>query len=285
MKRIKMFLITIIFMIPIFVSAEDLSSLPYTFENSDGTMFYNYTEKYSGIVENYYEEITIDPSKITSDYYFDGPVNILLNDKVTIYNIKGYFSQNKETYTIIPIEIIKKDEKEQSIILKDLKVVGYKLDYKDNINDYTVEVPSNIDKVYVIGTPIGNTTTVTGGGIVELKDKTTKIELEVANNDIGTSTYRITIVKKNKTLTFVLIVSLIFIIIIVVIIILFKKYLDKASSINPEILKRKIKEVNAEDIIKSAKEKENNKMNDISGENITPGVLTPRTMIPDNDNK
>ena len=287
MKYIKKILVLLIALIPFAVSASDISTLPAKIETSEGIVFYNYGDKYWGYSIPEEDTVVINPSSYFTDYYFEesGNINILLNDSKTIYNVKAYVNSDKNSFVTIPFEIVKPSKEEQSVILKDLEVVGFNLDYKPNLNEYKVTVPDYVTEVYINAVPQGNLTKMAGDGIVKLDKKTNVVEVEVYNEMVGVSHYKITIVKKNIALTYIIFTSIFFIAMIGVMLFFFKKYQDKASTVNPNILKRKIKEVNVDEIISSVKEKNNDNMNDIAGENITPGVLTPRTMIPDENNK
>ena len=287
MKSVNKILVLLIALIPFVVSASDISTLPAKIETSEGIVFYNYGDKYWGYSMPEVDTIVLNPSSYFPEYYFevDGNINVLLNDTKTIYNVKAYANSDKNSFVTIPFEIVVPANEEQSVTLKDLDVVGFNLDYKPNLNEYKVTVPDYVTEVYVSAIPQGNLTKIAGDGIIKVDKKTNEVNIEVYNETVGVSNYKITIVKKNIAITYIIFTSIFFIAIIGVMLFFFKKYQDKASSVNPSILKRKIKEVNVDEIISSVKEKNKDNMNDIAGENITPGVLTPRTMIPDENNK
>ena len=270
---------------PTLVFAEDLSSLPSEITSAEGIKINNYSSKYIGYTEGTYETFSIDPS-VFNGLYIDGPISFTLNEDKTIYNVKAYRNSEKTDYIIIPIEINKPGFEEQSTVLKDLEVVGYDLKYNSVLNDFKLTVSSDIDEVYINPTVSGNLTYVNGAGVVKLDKKTTEVELEVINPLIQESNiYKITIVKKNKIISVVIICIVIFALLIGILLFLFKRYQDKFSHVDPNILKSKVKEIDVEEIIKQNAEKKPENINDVSNETITPGVLTPRTLIPEEDKK
>ena len=284
MKRLK-YVFLFILLIPVFVKAEDITMFTQIIDVGNEVKLYNYGDRYHGVAGYDVNSITLDPSNISSEYYFDGIVNITLNQDTTIYNLKAYHTSEKTDYVVVPIEIVRLKNGDESIVLEDLDVVGYKLDYKSNVTDYKVIVPSDIKEVYINAVGVGNLTQISGDGVIKLDNKKTVHVLEVYNESLGTNKYTITIVKKNKIIPVVIIMLCVFALIIGIMIFYFKKYQDKISNVNPDIFKSKAKEIDVEDIIKQSEEKKKESNDNVSSEVLTPGVLTPRTMIPEEQEK
>jgi hypothetical protein len=283
-KRLK-YVFLFILLIPVFVKAEDITMFTQIIDVGNEVKLYNYGDRYHGVAGYDVNSITFDPSNISNEYYFDGIVNITLNQDTTIYNLKAYYTSEKTDYIVVPIEIVRLKNGDESIVLEDLDVVGYKLDYKSNVTDYKVIVPSDIKEVYINAVGVGNLTQISGDGVIKLDNKKTVHVLEVYNESLGTNKYTITIVKKNKIIPVVIIMLCVFALIIGIMIFYFKKYQDKISNVNPDILKSKAKEIDVEDIIKQSEEKKKESIDNVSSEVLRPGVLTPRTMIPEEQEK
>ncbi len=283
MKKIKYFMLFIIMLIPVCVNALNLSDLPPEIQTKEGIVFNIEDDKYAAYVYDVYDELNIITDDVAS-FSVEGNKNIILNDDITIQNFKFVTKDGFNEIAIVPFVIHKQGPGNQSIILTDIDVVGYDLKYNPEKSDYVVSVPSNIDEVYIKTTKEGNLTIVNGDGLVELKDKKTKVEITVINDNVGINTYTVTIVKKNTTFNIIIVIIIIFGLLVGVLLFFFKKYQDKLSKIDPNILKSKVKELDVEDIIKKNAEKKE-EINAISNETITPGVLTPRTLIPEEDKK
>lgn len=283
MKKIKYFMLFIIMLIPVCVNALNLSDLPPEIQTKEGIVFNIEDDKYAAYVYDVYDELNIITDDVAS-FSVEGNKNIILNDDITIQNFKFVTKDGFNEIAIVPFVIHKQGFGNQSIILTDIDVVGYDLKYNPEKSDYVVSVPSNIDEVYIKTTKEGNLTIVNGDGLVELKDKKTKVEITVINDNVGINTYTVTIVKKNTTFNIIIVTIIIFGLLVGVLLFFFKKYQDKLSKIDPNILKSKVKELDVEDIIKKNAEKKE-EINAISNETITPGVLTPRTLIPEEDKK
>ncbi len=283
MKKIKYFMLFIIMLIPVCVNALNLSDLPPEIQTKEGIVFNIEDDKYAAYVYDVYDELNIITDDVAS-FSVEGNKNIILNDDITIQNFKFVTKDGFNEIATVPFVIHKQGPGNQSIILTDIDVVGYDLKYNPEKSDYVVSVPSNIDEVYIKTTKEGNLTIVNGDGLVELKDKKTKVEITVINDNVGINTYTVTIVKKNTTFNIIIVIIIIFGLLVGVLLFFFKKYQDKLSKIDPNILKSKVKELDVEDIIKKNAEKKE-EINAISNETITPGVLTPRTLIPEEDKK
>ena len=282
MKKLKYVLFLFIMLLPFCVKALDLSQLPYEVGTNEGIEFNLIDNKYVSFVYEGIEEININTSNVT-DFNVIGSKNIILNSDTTIQNLKFVSKEDSEESVVIPFIVYKQGEGNQSINLTDINVVGYKLKFDSNKKDFVVNVPSDINEVYIDTKTEGNMTTVTGAGLVELKEKNTKVEIIVENDMLGANTYTVTIVKKNRYIGIIIAFIAIFVLLVGVLLFFFRKYQDKFSHVDPKVLESKVKEINVEEIIKQNAENKN--INDVSNETITPGVLTPRTMIPEEENK
>ena len=285
MKRIKYLLFILITMIPVVVNAS-IDGLPPSISANDGIIFYNDNEEYVAYTANDINQVTLNLDTFSS-YSVQGSNTFIINDNITIYNIilTSTDIEGETNNIIVPFKIVKKDKNEQSIILNNLEVVGYDIKYKSTLNDYKVYVPHNIDSVYINAVVTGNVTEVDGAGVVKLDDKKTVASISVTNPGLGNSTYKITIIKKNYVLRAIVIAIIVFAIIIGILVFLFKKYQDKISSVNPDILKRDAKDLDIDSIVKANEEKKPKQEDNVSNESLTPGVLTPRTMIPEDKTK
>ncbi len=282
MKKLKYVLLFLVMLLPVCVHAIDLTDFPFEISTSEGIVFANNDDSFVAYVSEEFTELNLVTSNIAG---FDvvGSTNIVLNNKTTIQNIRFVSKENSEEGIVIPFIAYKQSEGSQSIVLTDLEVVGFKLNYDSQKNDFTVTVPSDIDKVYINATTEGNFTNVYGAGLVELNDKKTKVEIVVENAMIGSNTYTVTIVKKNKVIGLIIGFVVILALVVGVLLYFFKKSQDKFSKVNPDILNSRTKDIDVDEIIKQSAEKKN--INNVSSETITPGVLTPRTLIPEEDNK
>ena len=285
MKKLRYLIFIFVMLIPIYVNALDLSSLPFEIQTNEGIVFNYIDDEY---VAYCYDSTTTDLNIITdgiTNFDIIGSKNIILNSNTTIQNLKFISKEGINESATIPFVVHKLADGNQSIVLSNLEVVGYDLKYDSNKNDFTVKVPNNINKVYVNAVKEGNFTTVTGDGLVELNENKTKVEITVSNLTLGTNVYTVTIVKENKLLNTFIIMIIIFAALVVILLFIFKKYQDKILKIDPNILKSKVKEINVEEIIKQNAETTKENTNNISNETITPGILTPRTLIPEEDKK
>ncbi len=284
MKKFKYVLFLLIMLLPVYVKAMDLSILPYEIKTNEGISFYNYDDKFVAYVSEEYNELNIITSNV-SGFDVVGNTNIILNSDTTIQNFRFINKEETGESVVIPFVAYKQGPGNQSIVLTDLEVVGYNLKYNSEKNDFVVNVPSDIDKVYINAVKEGNFTTVSGDGLVELKEKKTKVEIVVENNTLGSNTYTITIVKKNKFIGVIIAFVVAFLALTGVLLYFFRKYQDKFSHVDPDILKKNVKEIDVDEIIKQNAEKKKNNINDVSNETFKPGVLTPRTLIPEEDKK
>ncbi len=72
--------------------------------------------------------------------------------------------------------------------LKELKIVGYDIDFRPNLVAYTINVGENVDELYVIAEPIDEKTKIDGTGVVDIKNKNfiqIKVYNEFARNEIN----------------------------------------------------------------------------------------------------
>ena len=284
MKKFKYVLFLLIMLVPVYVNALDLSILPYEIKTNEGVSFYNYDDKFVAYVSEEYYELNLNTSNV-SGFDVVGNTNIILNSDTTIQNFRFVNKEETGESIVIPFVAYKQGPGNQSIVLTDLEVVGYDLKYNSEKTDFVVNVPSNIDKVYINAVKEGNFTTVSGDGLVELNDKKTKVQVVVENNTLGSNTYTITIVKKNKLIGIIIAFVAAFLVSTGVLLYFFRKYQDKFSHVDPDILKANVKQIDVDEIIKQNAEKKKNNINDVSNETIKPGVLTPRTLIPEEDKK
>lgn len=285
MKRVKHLLFLFIMMIPVVVSAS-INELPETVETNEGLTFYNNGSEYSAYVSDSTNEINLKLDNFTG-YTIQGSNKFYINDNVTVYNLlfTDRDDQSGISTKVVPFRVVKQNSETQSIVLNNLEVVGYKLDYKSTLNEYTVTVPSNIDSVYINAEVAGNVSYAEGAGIVKLDGKKTVATIVVSNPGLGESTYTVTIVKKNYILTTIIIAIVILALVVGILLFLFKKYQDKVSTVSTNILNKDVKDLDIDSIVKASEEKKTKKEDNVSNESLTPGVLTPRTMIPEDKTK
>ena len=274
MKRVYLFLIVLFSLFfTINVNAYSITDMPDIISSEEGIDFYLDSDGiYSALSSNDVNQITLklDVSEGTT---VEGSKTFLLNDGVTIHNVKFVVAgelPEMEMSKVVSFKVTRQDTEDYSLALDDLKVVGFNIKYNKNKTNYEVKVPSNLKEVYVYAKAIGNSTTVSGDGLVNLVGKSTNVIVNVYNPSLGSSEYVITIVKKNYILTSIIITSLVFLAVIGVLLYLFKKYKDKVSNIDINVLNKGVENV---DVSAFLNKEENKGINDIANENIKKGVV------------
>jgi hypothetical protein len=256
-----------------------------TITTTEGVEFYNNGNGYTAYTGKQNEVLHLNLQ--FADYLkVEGSPTFLLNDGVTVYNIKliqSFDSEEGEEIhdetLVVPFSVTRQSDDTITTLLDNFQVVGYDLTYDKKDNSYKAYVPSDIDKAYVYVKTNGSATVVRGAGLIELNDKSTSVNIVVANPEFNDEEYKITIIKKNYILRTIIICSLIGVAIIGVILFVFKKYRDKVAIANPNSLNKGLGDINVDSIVKDA----NKEMNNISNENLESGVLAPRT--PSNEEK
>ena len=278
MKRVYLLIIALLSVfVTVNVNAYSYGDVQDVIETDEGINFYRDEEGvYSAYFPNEYSEthLKID---FDNDITVNGSKSFVLNDDVTIHNISLTINTGEEGMTVSKImtfKVIRQNNESYSLALDDLQVVGYDLKYNKDKTNYVVNVPSSLKKVYVYAKPVGNSTHINGDGLVTLDTKSTNVILTVVNPSLGDSEYTITIVKKNYLLRTIVITSLVFLVVIAVILYLFKKYKDKVSSVDINVLKKGVNDLDVSSIISSDA---NRGLNDIANENIKKGVVEAPT--------
>lgn len=286
MKRMKiLFIFVLLIILPITVNGLSLEELPMTITTTEGVEFYNNGNGYTAYTGKQNEVLHLNLQ--FADYLkVEGNPTFLLNDGVTVYNIKlvqSFDSEEGEEIhdetLVVPFSVTRQSDDTITTLLDNFQVVGYDLTYDKKDNSYKAYVPSDIDKAYVYVKTNGSATVVRGAGLIELNDKSTSVNIVVANPEFNDEEYKITIIKKNYILRTIIICFLIGVVIIGVILFIFKKYRDKVAIANPNSLNKGLGDINVDSIVKDA----NKEMNNISNENLESGVLAPRT--PSNEEK
>lgn len=286
MKRMKiLFIFVLLIILPITVNGLSIEELPMTITTTEGVEFYNNGNGYTAYTGKQNEVLHLNLQ--FADYLkVEGSPTFLLNDGVTVYNIKliqSFDSEEGEEIhdetLVVPFSVTRQSDDTITTLLDNFQVVGYDLTYDKKDNSYKAYVPSDIDKAYVYVKTNGSATVVRGAGLIELNDKSTSVNIVVANPEFNDEEYKITIIKKNYILRTIIICSLIGVAIIGIILFVFKKYRDKVAIANPNSLNKGLGDINIDSIVKDA----NKEMNNISNENLESGVLAPRT--PSNEEK
>lgn len=137
-------------------------------------------------------------------------------------------NNNEVTYTLKVTRLKKGETLKETHYLKTLIIGGYEIDFKQDIFNYTITIDSNINELQITKVPLNpDKDTVTVEGNQDLKNGSV-IKIIVTGKDGSSTTYFITIIKKNKiSLTLLITVSIISFIIVILVIMIFIKSNNK----------------------------------------------------------
>lgn len=194
--------------------------LPGSLNTTEGVVFYPDEDGYTATVDGTYSVLNLVFDNY-SNVIVEGPSKFVLDDgyneqKLRFYIIdenSGITSCDIKTcpnYVVVKLKVYRISKDGEGAGLEDLKVVGADIKFLKENEHYTVEVPSNMEEIYIEATPSSESSTVTGAGIIKLDKKNTSVTIKVSNDFFGEKTYTINIRKKSiNTLYIVIIVLLV----------------------------------------------------------------------------
>lgn len=103
--------------------------------------------------------------------------------------------------------ITRPDGNSSALQLAELKVVGYDLEFKPGVLEYTVEVPKKTNDVYVVAIASDPEAIITGDGMTYLKDEKTDINVSVTNGGYGNNIYVIHVVKTDSMFLYFILIG------------------------------------------------------------------------------
>ena len=123
-------------------------------------------------------------------------------------------------------------------MLTNLYIVGYPIEFDKRNRHYTIDVPYDLNELYIMANTYENYT-IEGTGIVRLNQKgTTEINIVVKKDNYISNTYTIKARKTYKNILWYVITGTLFVALIVVIIISYiskKKVVESIFKDNPEL--------------------------------------------------
>ena len=222
MKKLFYVLTIMMVFIPVtFVKALDYEDyLPTSLNTNEGVTLYLDDDGYSATVDGTHSVLNLVFDNY-SDLIVEGPSKFVLDDgyneqKIRFYIVEedsGITSCDIKTcpdYVVVKLKIYRISKDGEGAGLDNLKVVGADIKFLKENEHYTVEVPSNMEEIYIEATPSSESSNVTGAGVVKLDKKTTSVTINVENAFFGNKTYTVNIRKKSiNTLYIVIIVLLV----------------------------------------------------------------------------
>ena len=220
MKKLFYVLAIMMAFIPLtFVKALDYEDyLPGSLNTNEGVVLYFDGEGYSATVDGTYSELNIRFDSY-SDVIVDGPSKFILDNGYNEQKVRFYIveegsgitscdAENCPENVIVKLKVYRVYKNGEGAGLDDLKVVGADLKFLKENEHYTVEVPSNMDEIYIDATPSSESSTVTGAGVVKLDKKNTSVTIKVSNDFFGEKTYTVNIRKKSINMLYKVIIVL-----------------------------------------------------------------------------
>ena len=222
MKKLFYVLTIMMVFIPVtFVKALDFEDyLPSSLNTNEGVSLYLDDDGYSATVDGTHSVLNLVFDNY-SNLIVEGPSKCVLDDgyneqKIRFYIVEegsGITSCDIKTcpdYVVVKLKVYRISKDGEGAGLDNLKVVGADIKFLKENEHYTVEVPSNMEEIYIEATPSSESSNVTGAGVVKLDKKITSITINVENAFFGNKTYTVNIRKKSiNTLYIVIIVLLV----------------------------------------------------------------------------
>ena len=94
----------------------------------------------------------------------------------------------KKTYTLT---IEKKDTRSKEKKLSNLSIEGHEIDFKEDVYEYKIDLPTNILNLNITATPKDNKAKISGAGKIKIDEETTEVIIEVEAENKDTQEYKI----------------------------------------------------------------------------------------------
>lgn len=259
MKKLFYILITLMVFIPLsFVKALDYEDyLPSSINTSEGVVLYPDEDGYVATVDGTYSELNLVLGTY-SNVIVEGSSKFILDNGYNEQKVRFYIVEEDSgisscdinscpEYVVAKLKVYRISKDGEGVGLEDLKVVGADLKFLKENEHYTVEVPSNMDEIYIEATPSSESSKVTGTGVIKLDKKVTSVTINVENAFFGNKTYTVNIRKKSINTLYIVIIAL-----LVIGFIAYFIYSKKSSlkTINKNDLKSDLNSIDKEKIMK-----------------------------------
>ncbi len=93
-------------------------------------------------------------------------------------------------------------------LLTSLKVVDYKIDFKPDIKEYTITVPSSVKELYIMAESYSDDVTITGSGLKVLSKGANTAYITVTYGDLAATEYKIQIKRSYSSTIFMVLIGL-----------------------------------------------------------------------------
>lgn len=171
---------------------------------NDFSGFKKATTSYSVSVPYATEKISIYASAADSKAQVTGTGSKTLKEGNNLFSVKVTAQDKKttKTYTINVTRKSKEEEKSTDATLRNLGITPREYDFtgfKMGTRNYAVEVPNDVEEIYVYGYATNENAKVTGLGAKDLKEGKNDFSVKVTAEDGQTTkTYTITVTRKTK---------------------------------------------------------------------------------------
>lgn len=209
-KKILLALISILFIHTINVNAASLNvtvnqtsvtkggSVTVTVNANDLTGKFSITSSDSSILSGGTSSVWLENE--TKTYKFTAKNTGSATIKVTPVDVSDSSGNVYSTTKTITVKVVAPREKSTNNNLTNLKVEGYNLSpsFNKNTTSYTVELPSEVEKIRVSATKESSYASVTGTGEVKVQEGENKIEIVVTSETGSKKIYTILVTVKDK---------------------------------------------------------------------------------------
>jgi len=220
MKKLFYILTIMMVFIPLtFVKALDYEEyLPSLINTNEGVVFNQDEDGYVATVDGSYSELNLIFDSYTG-VIVDGPSKFVLTDGYNEQNLRFYIVGDESEIsscdikscpqsTVVKLKVNRIYKNGEGEGLDNLRVVGADLKFLKENTHYNVDVPSNIEEIYIEATPSSNSSKVTGAGVIKLDKKNTSVTITVSNDFYGDKTYTVNIRKRSINIVYIVIIAL-----------------------------------------------------------------------------